>query len=211
MPPLLVPLGYVRGGRLVTPDPEGGWRKDGTPESDTDRVAELFRKHEHVYLVDLDGQKSGVANLEFYQRLERRQVSPWVDGGCRKPEDAMDLLFAGAEALTIQPRHMPPKAVAEVRDLAEADLHLGYTIEARGLEQRLAPRDALDLARRLDAKGVVLYEADGADYHAAENIAYEITRSGVPVAWVARPGSPHTRRAAASERFARLVAAEEAP
>lgn len=195
----------------MEPNGAGAWRTIGKPEAALDRARGAYAAADGLYVIDLDGQFSGVANLPFFQALDRRGVYPWVDAGCRKPEDAMDVLFAGAESLTIQLRHMEPRKLAEVRELVEAELHVGFTVDERGLEQQLRPRDVLELAQRISATGIVLYEGERADLHSAENAAFELVRAGVPVTWVARPGSALTPHAEAGGRFSTLVVPEAAP
>lgn len=205
MPPRRVPLLWVNEGRAVRPDATKGWVRLADAEKTVEMGRRLFGTHESLYVVDVDGQFSGVADLELYQTLERQRVFPWVDAGCRKPEDAMDILFAGAEAMTIQLRHMEPAMLQEVTEMAEADLHIGLTVDASGLEKRLRSRDVVELSQRVGAKGVVLYEGEGGNFHAAENAGFDFLRAGLSSTWVARPGSVNTPRAAASDRFTTLV------
>jgi hypothetical protein len=211
MPPRRVPLLFVQNGQLVVPDGEGGWKPAAERGQESAHARKLQEAHERVYLYDLDAQFAGTAPLDFYQRLERDRVHPWLDVGARKPEDVMDAFFAGAEALTIQLRHMPPELMEEVGEMAEADFYVGLTVDRAGVEKGLRPRDVVQLAQRVAATGVVLYEDEGADLHAAENVAFDLQRAGLPTAWVERPNSPHHRRAATSERFALHVVPEIGP
>jgi hypothetical protein len=201
VPPRRVPLLYVQDGRFVQPDGSGGWRPWGEGDAALERARKLYAERESLYVFDLDAQLSGTANLEFYQSLEKKRVFPWVDVGARKTEDVMDAFFAGAEAITIQLRHMPPEMLEDVGDLAEADFYVGFAAEPRGIEKGLRAQDLVDLVGRVGATGVVLYESDGADFHTAENVAFELKRAGVPTAWVGRAGSAHRSRAAASEHL----------
>lgn len=202
MPPRQIPLLYVHRGEFVQPDGAGGWKPWGDEKTATERARKLYTEHESVYVFDVDAQLAGKANLGFYQSLEKRHVFPWVDVGARKPEDVMDAFFAGAESITIQLRHMPPELLEEVGDLSEADFYLGFNVEGRGLERGLKAQDIAGLVERAGATGVVLYETEGSDFHAAENVAFELQRQGLPTAWAGRPGSSNRARAASSERFA---------
>lgn len=209
MAPRIVPLLYVQKGRFVVPDGAGGWRP-GPDGSDVERARKLFAAHDALYVFDLDAQTSGASNVEFYQTLEKRHVFPWLDVGARRPEDVMDAFFAGAEAITVQLRHMPPDLLEEVGGMAEADFHVGLTLERGGLEKGLAVRDVEELVGRVGATGVVLYEGVDADVSIAAAVADELKKAGVPTAWVERPGSVQAARAEASGSFAVVVRPEAA-
>lgn len=202
-----VPLVYVKDGRPVRAGPGGRWvaaaRDDGVGW-----VAKLFEASKAVYVYDLDGQTAGAANLPFLQSLEKRQVFPWVDAAPRSPEDAMDILFAGAEALTIQPKRMGDEHLADLVGLADADLHVAFSTGVHGIDGGVRPRDAVELAQRLGAKGIVLYETPTSDLQRALDAAFEVTRAGLAAAWMGRPGSPHVDKAAAAQRFTTVLRPE---
>lgn len=206
MPPRRVPIAYIQGGRLGGMRPDGSFAPASEPAPDVAR--KLYARREALYIIDLDGQFNGACNLPLFQQLERRQVFAWIDAGCRKPEDVMDVFFAGAESVTLQLRHLSPEMLEEVGEIAEAEIHLGFTVEGRGLEKGLRPADVVGLVERVGATGVVLYEGPGSDFHSAENIAFELQRAGIPTTWVERAGSPNTARAQESDRFAAVVAWE---
>ncbi len=209
--PRRLPLIFVEKERFWAADANKGLAPLGPTETARERLRKLFVDHGGLYLLDLDGQAAGAPNLELYQALERFRVFPWVDAGFRKSEDVMDTLFAGAESVTLQPRHMSDADLVDAAALCEADLYLGFNVEERGLERRLRPHDVIELAQRLEATGVVLYETPASNFHDAENAGFEILRAGLPAAWVAQPRSPHTARALASDRFAIVAVPEASP
>lgn len=208
VPPRSVPLLHVQRGHFVAPDGAGGWKPAFEPAKEIDHARRLFEAADSLYVIDLDSQAAGVANLDFYQTLERKRVFPWLDVGARKVEDVMDAFFAGAESITVQLRHMPPDDLEEVGGLAEADFYVGVTMERNNLEKGLRPADLVGLAERVAATGIVLYEGADGDLHSAENVALELQKVTIPTVWVARPGSPQTERARRSERLAAVVAPE---
>lgn len=208
MAPRIVPRVDVRRGELVRPTGPRAWESWAGREGGAAAAQLLYEKHQSLYVWDVDGNEFGEANLDFYQRLERAHVFPWVDAGCRNPEDVMDVFFAGSEAVTIQLRHMGGEALREVAAMAEADLYVGVGVERGELERRMRPRELIELVRAIDATGVVLYEGASVDFHAAENIAGEIQRNGFPVTWAPSPGSASLAPSLRSERFATLAVPE---
>src|ERR1051325_8867731 len=105
MPRPELPLFLVRDGRLVERTGVRSWRplvEAETDEAAMRRLRASVPPQELVYLFDVDGVEAGAANHEFYQKLERAHVPPWIDAGCRTAEDAMDAFFAGAEVLTVR-------------------------------------------------------------------------------------------------------------
>lgn len=201
MPPRVIPLVYVKGGSLVAPRREASWQPWATPESAPDVARSLFAHADALYVVDLDGLLGSGPNLAFYQALEQGRVFPWVDAGCQEPEDVMDVLFAGAEAITLRWSRMKTPKMVETCEISEVPLHLGLTVNGSGLEARTQPQDVLKLAQRTALSGVVLYEEPGADFEAAEAAALVWRANGLEVAWASRRDSPHRQRALDSERF----------
>lgn len=201
--PTIVPLVHVKQGHVVHPA-RRKWLPVAEHEAALDQVADLFKQHDAVYVLDQDGQFSGVANLEFLQQLERKRVHPWVDAGPRTSEDAMDLLFAGVETLTLRPQHMGPEKIHDVAELSDVPLHAGIELAT---ERSQWPTIAAitDLVQRSGVHGIVLIEEAQTPWRDAENLAHELKRTGLEVTWVARHDSPHTGHAQRSDRFARVI------
>lgn len=206
-----VPLVYVKRSQLVVPGENRRWVPwNPSPGGAVDSAKRLFSTGQALYVWDVDGNEYGEPNLEFYQALERARITPWVDAGCRKPEDVMDVFFAGAASITIQLRHMEPSRIREVAEMSDAELFLGFTVEGNDLEKQIRPREVIEFAQQIQATGVVLYEGSQVEWRRAEDIAFELQRNGIPVSWASRYGSPNRPHAAASERFASVISLGEA-
>lgn len=205
MPPRHIPLLYVQRGVVVTDDGKGFWVPIGDTAASVKAVKAKFDAAESVYLVDLDGQFNGAANIQFFQELERRRVFPWIDAGCRRPEDVMDVLFSGAESITAQLKHLNPEQLEEVGGMTEADFHLGLTFDHRGMDSGLRPADVVAMAEKVAATGIVLYEGERADWSKVDAACKEFHDAGLPSAWVAKPESQSSRYAQNSQHVSVLI------
>lgn len=210
MPPQVVPLVWVRAGDLVTPQGPRRWTPHARGlQAAAEAAHRLFAAHGGLYVWDVDGNEYGEANLDFYQALDKAGVTAWADAGCRRANDLMDVFVAGAHAATLRPVLMEPHRLAEAAGMTESELHLGFAFEGQGVEGGRRARDLLAMVHTIGAAGVVLYQGDRADLHAAENLAFELRRSGVAVTWVAPAGNPGPLRQ--SEHVARLIVPEGRP
>lgn len=173
----VIPVIHARGGQLVGPDAE-------PLEGDLREVGRRFsRQHDAVYLVDLDGLRRNKPDLSLLQQLSGR-VHTWADGGSRSHQDAMDLIIAGAEQVTIR-HHVAdgPQAVEEAVRVSE-NVALGMEFRdqelVEGKRWPATPPELRDLSERLRIPLVVV------DHGRAG------TRRGVDrsVAWHARHHGP---------------------
>lgn len=136
---------------------------------------------ELVYLWDVDGVEAGAANHEFYQRLERNRISPWVDAGCRNPEDAMDAFFAGAEVLTVRVEHMDEAKLADFADIAEYEFHLALRFSGKHPDSPLTAWDMRRLVGELHAQGVILEASPTTDRNAFAKFVTLVRNGGIEV------------------------------
>lgn len=137
---------------------------DAEPE---DVLKTLARAHQRVALIDVAGIRANEADLEFVQAASRRR-SIWVDAGSRFATDAMDVLVAGAETLTMRWNTLDSAAELEeaVEDCEPGSLFLGLEVPRSGFLRH--PKDARALtevasfAAALGA-GLVFIVAPGTD------------------------------------------------
>lgn len=72
------------------------------PDADPEHaLTTLARRFGRVAMVDAEGVRSNLVDLEFVQASARRR-SLWVDAGSRYGTDVMDLFIAGAETVTVR-------------------------------------------------------------------------------------------------------------
>lgn len=191
MGPQVVPLVHVRSGAVVRA--AGPRRWDPLTRTEPEAVARIkgvAPPDGLVYVYDVDGVEAGAPSLDFYQRLERARVPLWLHTGCRTPEDAMDAFFAGAQALTIERRHMNDGAIRELAELAEGEIHLMLPFQGR------APRPdlrAFELQRFVQANGlsgIVLRPEPPCDGHALNAYAGDVRHHGAPTSLFLAPDGP---------------------
>ena len=71
-----------------------------------------------LYIYDLDGIEKDKPNLCTFQRLSKtREI--WVDSGPRNIGDIVDVLFAGANAITIRKFLFPKVDISKIREISE--------------------------------------------------------------------------------------------
>jgi hypothetical protein len=166
----------VRDGQIVRPSGPRSWTPT-TKSSDeaAQKIAAGGLDAPAPYIYDVDGVESRVAQFQFYQRLEQAHAAPWIHAGCRTPEDAMDTFFAGAEAITVELRHMPEDTIAELAGLAEGEIHLGAALDAT----MPRPRELARIVQAHGLAGVVLQSAASDEARRLESAAMELRTLGV--------------------------------
>lgn len=169
----LIPVIHARGGELVGPDAQ-------PLDEEIRTVTRRFsREHNALYLVDLDGLRRNRPEVTLLQEIGGR-VHTWADGGSRTAADAMDLIVAGAEQVTI--RHHTAEGPEEVEEAVRMSENIALGMEFRGQQLvdgknwSASPPELRELAERLRIPLVVI------DHDRAG------TRQGVDrsVAWHAR-------------------------
>lgn len=87
------------------------------PDAAPERVlTELARRFGRVGLVDVEGVRANNADLEWIHAASKRRAL-WVDAGSRFATDAMDVLVAGASAVTV--RWSTLRAADELEEAAD--------------------------------------------------------------------------------------------
>ena len=160
---------------------------------------------ELVYLWDVDGVEAGAANHEFYQKLERQRVSPWVDAGCRNPEDAMDAFFAGAEVLTVRFGHMDESQLSDFADLAEYEFHVALAFSTTHPDVPLTAWDVRRLVGELHAQGAVIEATSTTDPAAFGKFVKLVNSGGVEVTALSTESLAWLKDVAKESGAARLV------
>lgn len=191
MPEKRIPRLFIRGGHLVWPTGPKSWdivmRERGKIVM---TARSLYKDHDdQLYLVDADGLRHGEANLEFYQRLERAGVHPWLEAGFRRIEDVMDGFFAGAAQLTVHLKDMHPDEFKEVTDSTQEPVHLAVTAGREEPVKGWPVSAIVDYVDRTGADGLVLVADHEVDAHRLGNTALEFRRAGVPVTVAPWPGT----------------------
>ncbi|HLE47518.1 MAG TPA: hypothetical protein VI818_04405 [Candidatus Thermoplasmatota archaeon] len=206
MPVVEVPLFIVRSGRLIGGRPRAWDRRGLEGEAAIEAIAAARKPDEMPYLFDADGVDAGAPQHEFYQRLERRGIHPWIEAGVRTPEDAMDAFFAGAEALTLDLRLLRRETLLELAGLAEGELHLGLGFVGRETVPAFRAWELQRVAHDTQASGVVLQPDAGADAHALAGFAKELQSQRIQASLLSWDrGSPPP------EGFARWIRPGAAP
>ena len=160
---------------------------------------------ELVYVWDVDGVEAGAANHDFYQRLERQRVAPWIDPGCRNPEDAMDAFFAGAEVLTVRVEHMSEEKLVDFADIAENEFHVAVPFPGTHPDAPITAWDLRRLVGELHAQGVVLEAAPGTDKDALVKFVKLVQAGGIEVTLLSTESVPWLRGVASENAVARLI------
>lgn len=196
------PLFLLREGRLVREAGERDWRPvTRGPDESLDRIR-ASKGEAAVYLYDVDGVEAHAPDVSFYQRLERLLVPMWIHAGCRTPEDAMDVYFAGAESLTVDLAAVGEPTFRELADLAEGELHVGLGMRGRKLVPDVRPFDLHRLAQDTGLSGVVLDPEPGVDLHHASSLMGELRRHGLPLTLLLRRAPEARRLAVEADRIA---------
>lgn len=117
----VVPLAQLQKRRLVKAD--GSLDKDAV-----DRVRELAAKA-MVCVLDLDGLRRNKADLDTLRKMAEKG-NVWADAGSRFATDAMDVLVAGAERVTLRWAHLAGES--ELREAHEMSDALVLGLEFRG-------------------------------------------------------------------------------
>lgn len=194
----------IRDGKLVR---RTGPREYRVLEPATDPVKivkSALPPEELVYIWDVDGVEAGAPNHEFYQRLERNRIPPWIDAGCRTPEDAMDAFFAGAEVLTVRLEHMSEAHLADFADLAEYEFHLSLPFSGAQPDVPLSAWDVRRLVGEMHAHGVVFEAGPGTDPRAYARFVDLVQNGGIDMSFLSTEHLPWLRDLA-QERGAKRV------
>jgi uncharacterized protein related to proFAR isomerase len=153
--PIELPLFLIQDGKLVR---RSGLRTFEPIDRGIDDTLKVMKAavppDELVYVWDVDGIQAGAANHEFYQKLERKRIPPWIDAGCRNAEDAMDAFFAGAEVLTVRVEHMDEAKLSDFAEIAEGEFHLGVGFSTRHPDAPITAWDVQRLVGEFHAQGV---------------------------------------------------------
>jgi hypothetical protein len=206
-----LPLFMVRSGKLVR---RTGPRSYALLEGAPDPIATIksaIPPDEVVYVWDVDGVEAGAPNHEFYQRLERQRVAPWIDPGCRNSEDAMDAFFAGAEILTVRLERMDEAKLADFAEIAEYEFHLALRFSGPHPDSPLTAWDIRRLVGELHAKGVVLEAAATTDRAAFSKFIDLVHSGGIEVTLLATEDVAWLSDVAQEKVVARLVRPWRAP
>lgn len=143
------------------------------PSADPDdALTRLARRFGRVVLVDVKGVKANDADLEFLGHAARRRPL-WLDAGSRFADDAMDLLVAGAAAVTLRwntlDRADELAEAAEICDPGTLFLGLEYP-RGRFLRHRDDARSDAEAAQLAASLGIglvfIVDEPTTADLHA---------------------------------------------
>lgn len=152
-----VPMFHVRNGNLVR---ESGPRKwtpvIAEPALAVDEIKRATPTEGLVYVYDVDGVEAGAPDHGFYQRLERAHVAAWIQPGCRNEGQVMDAFFAGAEALTLEPRFLDREDLLELAALMEGEAHLGFPFRGTQTVPDMRPAEVARLVVKSHCRGVVL-------------------------------------------------------
>jgi hypothetical protein len=198
-----IPRLFVRKGNLVWPEGRRQWRVLVKATDDIVATAQaLFRKHEDLYVVDVDGLEHSHANHDLYQRFERAQVFPWLEAGLRRIEDVMDAFFVGASRVTVRLRDMPPARLRELAAIAEEEIHLSLDAGRDGLEKGWRGADVASFVRSSGLDGVVLEAMHDAEPSHLDPVAFDLQHAGVPVTIAPWPA---TRPRVRQERYTAML------
>lgn len=89
--PVLFPSIETSRGRVVlSGDPKA------EPVELFDAVDALRRRFPRLYLIDLDGRRKSLPQLDYLQEISR-DVEVWADAGCQRADQAIDTIVAGAQ------------------------------------------------------------------------------------------------------------------
>lgn len=124
-------------------------------------VRDLFGRFGSVAVVDYGGSFTIEPNLNLYQRVARGNVLLWFDAFPETLEDVMDLFVGGGDRVTVRVDIMDPGDLADVLQIADGEIWLGYPYEdheeLKSLLEAVPPAPLL----RDGAKGLVLLDHGG--------------------------------------------------
>jgi hypothetical protein len=176
VPPILHPLFLVREGLVVDEDGPRSWAPRTTTASQSVAMIKAASTADvPAYVYDVDGVEAKAAQHSFYQKLEQAHVGPWIHPGCRTAEDAMDAFFAGAEAITVDVRHMPEETMTDLGEIAEGEIHLAAPVDGSGPR----PRELARLVGAHGMAGVVLMLEGATDPKRVDAVVAELASLGV--------------------------------
>jgi hypothetical protein len=134
----LIPLIYLKK-RQILPSLQ---KSPLTPQE----LIEQIENDQPLYCYDLDGIEDNKPNLCTYQRLANH-LNLWIDTGPRDLGDVVDIVFAGANTITIRPHLWTRFQLQSIREITENQLFLNYP----PLHQRQDPNFSYQ-----DADGIIL-------------------------------------------------------
>ena len=108
-----IPLVYIKRGKAV----EGKKRLDAV-----EKLKELRKSYEMVYVLDLDGVNKNRPNLDLYRKLSAKPFL-WIDSLPRHIEDVMDIVIVGAKRITVGDA-MVDKELREIKDMCDIEIFL---------------------------------------------------------------------------------------
>lgn len=204
-----LPLFVVRGGKLVRRTGPRSYEPLFGASDPHKLIKAAVPPAELVYIWDADGIEAGAANHEFYQKLERNRIAPWVDAGCRNPEDAMDAFFAGAEVLTVRVEHMDEAKLADFADMAEYEFHLALRFSTKHPDSPLTAWDMRRLVGELHAKGVILEASPTTDRTSFSKFVGLVRNGGIEVSVLSTEKIPWLRDVALETSAERIISPPE--
>jgi hypothetical protein len=148
----LLPRLYLHRGYLVLPDGEDlPLARDpaGEPLDIFDVADAFFGRYHGIYVVDLDGVRSGRPQFDLLQEISRGQEM-WVDAGPRNADQVMDVLVAGATRAVVSTRTLGgleeiPAIVQITGDFAlEIPIREGEVLFRRPGNQSRDPRGTVE-------------------------------------------------------------------
>ncbi len=205
-----LPLFLVRGGKLVRRTGPRAYEPLFGASDPFKLIKAAVPPAELVYLWDVDGVEAGAANHEFYQKIERNRISPWVDAGCRNPEDAMDAFFAGAEVLTVRLGHMDESKLTDFADIAEYEFHLALKFSSTHPDSPLTAWDVRRLVGELHAQGVVLEASPTTDRASFTKFIRLVQTGGIEVSVLSTEKIPWLLDVANETTAIRIISPPEA-
>lgn len=146
--------------RLPVVHLERGALKEFPGEPLAEALARLSKRHELVYVVDLDGLRENQADLSGLNKASRN-ASLWLDAGSRYGTDVMDLFVAGAERVTV--RWNTLHTIEELEEAAEVseDVFLGVEFRNGFVDNKRMPAGSPEaLFQRVEDLGIGLVVVD---------------------------------------------------
>ena len=206
-----LPLFLVRGGKLVRRTGPRSYVPLEAGAEPLKTMKSAIPPEEVLYVWDVDGVEAGAANHEFYQKLERQRIAPWIDAGCRNAEDAMDAFFAGAEVLTVRLEHMDESKMMDFADIAEYDFHIALRFSGEHPDSPLTAWDIRRLVGELHAQGAVLEASTTTNRREFTRFAQLVQSGGIDVSLLSTEHVPWLLDAAKELGVVRIIRPWEAP
>ncbi len=150
----LLPRVYLNRGYLVVPEGEDlapATDASGEPLDIFDVADSFFGRYHGIYVVDLDGVRSGRPQFDLLQEISRGQEM-WVDAGPRNADQVMDVLVAGATRAVVSTRTLGgldeiPGILQITGDFAlELPVREGQVVFRRPRENVRDPRSTVEAA-----------------------------------------------------------------